>query len=163
MPQGDGDIRGEALFTGEPCLWHKKPTVHAPIIRLSGTTDVQIISGGTKITSRSTISFSQEIFEKFIDNLHDDKKALKQCALVCRSWVPRSRYHLFASITVSPPTSTLAKLPFSDLVASSVIPFVHFPYRYASSAYRISNWKSHRRICLIRWFIRIGSGLLLTA
>ncbi|KAI0654467.1 hypothetical protein C8Q70DRAFT_521308 [Cubamyces menziesii] len=35
-----------------------------------------------------------------IDQLHDDGAALKACALVCREWLPRSRYHLFRDLVV---------------------------------------------------------------
>lgn len=31
---------------------------------------------------------------------HEMRSALRACALTCRSWVPRSRFHLFESITV---------------------------------------------------------------
>ena len=33
--------------------------------------------------------------EEIIDHLHDDNETLKTCSLVCRAWLPPSRYHLF--------------------------------------------------------------------
>lgn len=40
-----------------------------------------------------------EIVEYYIiDHLHDDKNSLKNCSLVSRSWVPRTRQHLFNEI-----------------------------------------------------------------
>src|ERR1700722_12200653 len=41
-----------------------------------------------------------EIQDHILDFLHDSKPALKACALVCRAWVPTSRYHLFSKIQV---------------------------------------------------------------
>lgn len=42
--------------------------------------------------------FPQEIFDMFVDHLHNDPKTLAICALVCRSWVPPGRYHLFGNV-----------------------------------------------------------------
>ncbi|KAG7447428.1 uncharacterized protein BT62DRAFT_892499 [Guyanagaster necrorhizus] len=39
--------------------------------------------------------FPPELCDRFIDFLHDDRKALKECSLVCRAWIPASRFHLF--------------------------------------------------------------------
>jgi hypothetical protein len=41
-----------------------------------------------------------EIIDIIIDFLHDDKHTLRTCALVSKSWLPASRYHLSHSITV---------------------------------------------------------------
>jgi hypothetical protein len=41
-----------------------------------------------------------ELIDAAIDQLHDDQEALALCALVCKSWVPASRHHLFPMITV---------------------------------------------------------------
>lgn len=35
------------------------------------------------------------MFDRFIDFLHHDSEALKACSLVCRAWIPASRFHLF--------------------------------------------------------------------
>ncbi|KAK0436766.1 hypothetical protein EV421DRAFT_1830825 [Armillaria borealis] len=39
--------------------------------------------------------FPPELFDRFIDFLHHDNEALKACSLVCRAWIPASRFHLF--------------------------------------------------------------------
>jgi len=39
-----------------------------------------------------------EILDSVIDLLHDEPETLKQCCLVSKSWVPRTRRHLFADI-----------------------------------------------------------------
>ena len=51
----------------------------------------------------------QELVDHIIDHLHDDRLTLNNCSLVSRAWLPTSRLHLFAkvSLTVSP-TNTLA-------------------------------------------------------
>jgi hypothetical protein len=41
-----------------------------------------------------------ELIDAAIDQLHDDPEALALCTLVCKSWVPASRHHLFPTITV---------------------------------------------------------------
>jgi hypothetical protein len=42
-----------------------------------------------------------EITDRIIDFLHDDRKALYACSLVCREWVPSSHTHLFWTINLS--------------------------------------------------------------
>ncbi|KAF9643160.1 hypothetical protein BDM02DRAFT_3081141, partial [Thelephora ganbajun] len=39
-----------------------------------------------------------EILDYIIDLLHDKPETLKQCCLVSKSWVSRTRKHLFADI-----------------------------------------------------------------
>jgi len=39
-----------------------------------------------------------ELLDHIVDILHHKRKALRNCCLVSRSWVPRTRKHLFASI-----------------------------------------------------------------
>ncbi|KJA17670.1 hypothetical protein HYPSUDRAFT_46146 [Hypholoma sublateritium FD-334 SS-4] len=101
----------------------------------TGNSDAKI-SVDAKFISKPTLLFSQEVIEQFIDHLHDNKEALRECALVCRAWVPRSRYHLFESVTISPPRSTPidGRYPFSDLIASLNHPLCTF----ASSVRKIS-------------------------
>lgn len=52
-----------------------------------------------------------EISEAIIDLHKEDRDTLIACALTCRSWLPRSRYHLFKSIHCRRPQSiqSLAK------------------------------------------------------
>lgn len=45
----------------------------------------------------------QELYERIIDHLYEDIPALLACCLVCRAWVPASRYHLFGRrLIISP-------------------------------------------------------------
>ena len=39
-----------------------------------------------------------EIQDHIVDFLQDNRKALRQCCLVCKSWVPRTRKHLFGFV-----------------------------------------------------------------
>ncbi|KAK0200999.1 hypothetical protein DFS33DRAFT_1094580 [Desarmillaria ectypa] len=41
-----------------------------------------------------------ETWDTIIDFLHPDHPSLVVCSLVCRSWLPRSRYHLFKRIVL---------------------------------------------------------------
>jgi hypothetical protein len=44
----------------------------------------------------------QELSDIIIDHLHDDRPALGRCGLVCQSWLPSSRFHLFSTIKLFP-------------------------------------------------------------
>jgi hypothetical protein len=62
-----------------------------------------------------------ELTDRVIDFLHSDELALETCSLVCKNWVPASRYHLFQNLYLNPsrvqpfvellnsPTSTILK------------------------------------------------------
>ena len=39
-----------------------------------------------------------ELLDHTIDLLHDERDALRSCSLVSKSWIPRTRKHLFASV-----------------------------------------------------------------
>ena len=49
-------------------------------------------------TPMSRPRFPPEILDHIVENLHNDPGALTQCCLVSKSWVPRTRRHLFAHI-----------------------------------------------------------------
>src|ERR1700722_11607390 len=49
-------------------------------------------------------SIPNEIQDRILDFLHDSKPALKACALVCKAWLPTSRYHLTPVIKLNPHT-----------------------------------------------------------
>lgn len=58
-------------------------------------------SGRSTSLTRTMMSYSrlpQEITDYVVDLLHDELEALRQCCLVSRSWVPRTRKHLFGTI-----------------------------------------------------------------
>ena len=46
-----------------------------------------------------------ELLDRTIDFLHDNTKALKECCLVSKSWIPRTRQHLFAHVIFHPQKS----------------------------------------------------------
>ncbi|KAI0693699.1 hypothetical protein C8T65DRAFT_63318 [Cerioporus squamosus] len=48
----------------------------------------------------TSINVPVEIAEHIIDVLWNDNGALRQCALTCRAWLPRSRLHIFHSIAL---------------------------------------------------------------
>lgn len=54
------------------------------------------------VSSGAAPELAPELIDLIIDFLHDNKGALCNCALVCRAWVPRSRYHSFSVISLHP-------------------------------------------------------------
>lgn len=46
-----------------------------------------------------------ELSDYILDFLHEDRKALKKCSLICRSWYPSARYHLYSRIYLPSPTA----------------------------------------------------------
>jgi hypothetical protein len=52
----------------------------------------------TGVKSQTKPRLPNEIQDHILDFLHNSKPTLKACALVCRAWVPTSRYHLFSKI-----------------------------------------------------------------
>ena len=49
----------------------------------------------------------QEIFDLVVDHLHDDPTTLRACCLVPKSWIPRTRIHLFSRVEFRPHGPTL--------------------------------------------------------
>jgi hypothetical protein len=47
------------------------------------------------------MDFPQELQEMFIDHLHDDAKALRATSLVCKAWLPPSRFHTFQTVKLA--------------------------------------------------------------
>ncbi|KAJ7160582.1 hypothetical protein C8R43DRAFT_341841 [Mycena crocata] len=56
---------------------------------------------------------SLELVDRIIDDLSSDFAAVKTCGLVCRRWLPRSRFHLFSEIKlqVGEPSSHMNQPP----------------------------------------------------
>lgn len=52
--------------------------------------------------SLSRLVLPHELWDVILDHLHLDRPVLRTAALVCRSWVPTTRFHLFADIALSP-------------------------------------------------------------
>jgi hypothetical protein len=58
-------------------------------------------NGGFILLTRTVMSdpyLLPEIFDCIVNLLHDKPDALRQCCLVSKSWVPRTRKHLFAAV-----------------------------------------------------------------
>ncbi|KAJ6550848.1 hypothetical protein DFH09DRAFT_988700, partial [Mycena vulgaris] len=49
----------------------------------------------------SRAALPRELCDFVVDYLHAERPTLGSCALVCRAWVPASRFHLFERISLS--------------------------------------------------------------
>ena len=75
----------------------------------------QRVDGGTRVFERAKVGLStamrllrrkrsplaalpQELHDAIIDHCHADRGTLHSCSRVCRSWLPASRYHVFAKL-----------------------------------------------------------------
>ena len=54
-------------------------------------------------TVMSNLDFPAELLDHTVDLLDGDRHALKSCCLVSKSWIPRTRKHLFASVDFDSP------------------------------------------------------------
>lgn len=45
-------------------------------------------------------AFPLEIIDRILDYLHKDRRSLKNASLVCKNWLPTSRFHLFHHIVI---------------------------------------------------------------
>ena len=63
-----------------------------------------------------------ELYDYIIDFLHDDHGALRVCSLVCRSWLPASRSHLFYHLALDygDPRRIFAAICSSPHIASYI-------------------------------------------
>lgn len=52
------------------------------------------------VNDRPLPDLPTELTDAIIDQLHDDRKALVNCSVVCRRWMKSSRYHLFDKVIV---------------------------------------------------------------
>jgi hypothetical protein len=52
------------------------------------------------VSAPTIVKLPAELMDRIIDFLHSDKRTLSACSLVCKSWVPSSRYHLFRDLTI---------------------------------------------------------------
>ncbi|KAL0570199.1 hypothetical protein V5O48_011773 [Marasmius crinis-equi] len=69
-----------------------------------------------KIANKRPV-FPPEIFEHIVDEVGDSFSTLKSCSLVSHDWLPRSRQHLFRSITL-PAMSSDPRNVFTDIAPS---------------------------------------------
>ena len=65
-------------------------------------------------TMMSSPYLPAELLYYIVDHLQDTKDALKSCGLVSKSWIPRTRRHLFADIKYSPDRLQSWKTTFLD-------------------------------------------------
>ncbi|KAJ6555150.1 hypothetical protein DFH09DRAFT_1318341 [Mycena vulgaris] len=59
--------------------------------------------------------FPAELEDTLIDFCHGDHATLASCGLVCRDWLPASRYHIFSSVRLTPQNAA----GFVDITSSS--------------------------------------------
>ncbi|KAF8869067.1 hypothetical protein BD779DRAFT_797413 [Infundibulicybe gibba] len=81
------------------------------------------ISAVTPTPENVACVFPVELTDLIIDHLNDDKESLQACSLVCSSWLPRTRHHLFScfkfrNVPLSP--FDLFRSPYC-----TIRPFVH--------------------------------------
>ena len=60
-------------------------------------------SSGTAMSNSALPRLPPEILDSVVDFLFDDSRALSRCCLVSKSWIPRTRRHLFATIRFKSP------------------------------------------------------------
>ena len=66
---------------------------------------------------------SPELYDRIIDHLHSFKHSLATCSIVCQSWFPASRYHLFLDINLSP--NLVHFLHSSPHAMETITPYIH--------------------------------------
>lgn len=66
-----------------------------------------------------------ELTDRIIDCLHDDKKTLSKCGCVARSWVTRSRMHLWKKIGIDGPYDSDF---FLDIIRDSPATVMHIQH-----------------------------------
>jgi hypothetical protein len=94
------------------------------------------------VPAPTRVAFPPELVDTIIDQIHLDlvyvdtdqyqaakrsrKRSLDACSLVSKSWLPRSRYHLFESITLSrgSVTKSLALVALIHAPLSTIAPYV---------------------------------------
>ncbi|KAI0094839.1 hypothetical protein BDY19DRAFT_914852 [Irpex rosettiformis] len=69
----------------------------------------------------------QEVIDMIIDFLHDDRRTLKSCAEVAKSWVRVSYYHLFRKFRIEATPSFKAgySAQLQAILRSSFYPYIH--------------------------------------
>ncbi|KAJ7625984.1 hypothetical protein FB45DRAFT_1060561 [Roridomyces roridus] len=68
--------------------------------------------------------FPGELVDSVIDLVRSDPITLADCALVCRQWVPRSRYHYFSSVQLVRNTNRDTLRTFILILASPLATFI---------------------------------------
>ncbi|KAI0757838.1 hypothetical protein C8Q80DRAFT_124428 [Daedaleopsis nitida] len=63
-----------------------------------------------------------EAAEDIIDELQDDHPSLRNCALTCQAWLPRSRAHLFRTVHIANLAQSTSLRNILTLTSSSMLP-----------------------------------------
>ena len=83
--------------------WHGWHATAAPPLELPGKMDA---ADETNFTPSSRhLHLPPELWDRVIDHLHGDRKALRCTALVCKAWTPSSHFHLFSVMRIDRTTS----------------------------------------------------------
>ncbi len=65
-----------------------------------------------------------EIWDRVIDHLHDNKRALKRCSLVCKSWRNSSQHHLLCTVVLNSGLWRAKELPALVAVGYHIVDLV---------------------------------------
>ncbi|KAJ7472316.1 hypothetical protein B0H11DRAFT_2195955 [Mycena galericulata] len=97
----------------------------------------------------------QEIIDMVIDNVahspgepRENKSTLATCALVCKSWVPRTRHHLFKHITLNKSIATFVPLlrsPYCTFTRSVRDIYAFRTFQHAPSEHHFDEIGKHLR------------------
>jgi hypothetical protein len=117
-------------------------------------------------------SLALELVEGIIDQLYEDlsgqgdqKRMLGFCSLVCKSWLPRSRFYLFREVSVTPDQGCLELEKFTDLldsehctISSYVKTLTLHVYRLAMTIPLVAGFHALERLELrnVKWSSSIG-------
>ena len=97
-------------------------------------------------TTRSTPHLPPELFDIIVDFLHDDEESLVNCSLVCKNWLPVTRYHIFKNLLLD----RWNVEEFVDMIthpSATVAPYIH--------RLTIDQGKARYRHVLHRAFLRL--------
>lgn len=70
------------------------------VITLSAA--VQLSTRYRYLNAQMSLIIPVEICEMIIDHLRDEKAALRNCSLVCKTWLPSARFHIFQKLELAP-------------------------------------------------------------
>jgi len=90
-----GRVASLVVFQENLCLWSHVHEVDGHV-----TIDTTTQTSSAWLLVYHMTELPNEIQDRILDFLHDSKPTLRACALVCRAWVPTSRYHIFSDITL---------------------------------------------------------------
>lgn len=74
-----------------------------------------------------------ELKDLIVDFSADDPPSLVACSLACKALIPRTRFHLFHSVKLSPVNVTAFLKIFRSSTTATIIPFIkHMSYGYVN-------------------------------